>query len=443
MLLCVFYFGGARFRLGPPIGEDTLSGFVAWDVTYDMTWPYFSRSKEGTMRRRSSADLASVCAAWAVATVLAIIVVSDQTAKAQGQVPTAGAPAPNSVIPADLPKAVTDAVMKVHPNGTIDSVYKHTTTVGTVYEVWVTEAGKPALMLQLKEDGTVRTPPTVPGPDTTVLTLLGTWGGPGIGGVGPAGVDRGRTGEASVLTVRGKSYLIDAGIGVSLRLREAGFSPASPASIPTVFITHLHNDHTAGLFEVLVFHGPNVEIIGPPRTVEFVNGVIALTNIDREIRRQPLMGPANSPRSFTARDVEPGLIYQDENVKVTAFENAHYHFPEGSLAARNRSYAYRFETPHKVIVFTGDTGEQPALAKFAEGADILVSEIVTNPDPTDFHMSHEHLPPTQVGQLARDAKVKMLVLSHIVFGVTEADLAEIRKWYSGPVVLGADLQTFK
>jgi ribonuclease BN (tRNA processing enzyme) len=46
-----------------------------------------------------------------------------------------------------------------------------------------------------------------------------------------------------------------------------------------------------------------------------------------------------------------------------------------------------------------------------------------------------------VGQLARDAKIKKLVLSHLV-GADPEDIDEIRKWYAGPVVVGDDLQTF-
>jgi len=56
-------------------------------------------------------------------------------------------------------------------------------------------------------------------------------------------------------------------------------------------------------------------------------------------------------------------------------------------------------------------------------------------------MIEEHLSPTQVGQLARDAKVKQLVLSHLV-GADPEDIAEIKKWYSGPVTVGEDLQVF-
>jgi ribonuclease BN (tRNA processing enzyme) len=281
-------------------------------------------------------------------------------------------------------------------------------------------------------------PKPAPPADTTVLTLLGTQGGPGVT------VER--AGESNLLTVRGKRYLIDAGIGVSRRLAEAG---APLSSISEVFITHHHNDHTAGLFGLLTLYSntKGIEVIGPPRTVEFVNGAIALAKINWEIRaEQGGLPVAQMVAMYKARDVTPGLVYQDADVKVTAFENAHFHLT-GTPAAANRSYSYRFQTPHKVVVFTGDTGAQPTLAKFAEGADILVCEMVApsvlqGPLAGNYHMVHEHLSPTEVGQLARDAHVKKVVLSHVV-GVQDSDLAEIRKWYGGEVVLGKDLQVFE
>jgi ribonuclease BN (tRNA processing enzyme) len=281
-------------------------------------------------------------------------------------------------------------------------------------------------------------PTPKPAEDSTVLTLLGTQGGPGV--------TVRRAGEANLLTVRGKNYVIDAGVGVERRLAEAG---VPLAQVSEVFITHQHNDHTAGLFGFITLYSnrTGVEIIGPPKTVELVKGMVALAKINWDIRAE--QGGAKADQMvamFKARDVQPGLVYQDDNVKVTAFENEHFHLKDTPQAA-NKSYAYKFVTPHKTIVFTGDTGEQATLAKFAEGADILVCEMVSpeslrGPLATNFHMVHEHLSPTQVGQLARDAKVKLVVLSHVVGG-NDADLAEIRKWYPGKVVLGEDLQVYK
>jgi ribonuclease BN (tRNA processing enzyme) len=283
-------------------------------------------------------------------------------------------------------------------------------------------------------------PPPTPVVDSTVLTLIGTQGGPGV--------TIQRAGESSLLTVRGKNYLIDAGIGASRRLAEA---KVPLANLSVVFITHLHNDHTADLPGMMALYASRqhpLEIIGPPRTADFVTAVRAILRFNEEIRaEQGGASVAAAEAMYKARDVQPGLVYSDDNVKVTAKENAHFHFTAGSTASPNKSYAYRFQTPHKVVVFTGDTGQDPTLAKFAEGADILVCEMVSAKvgkaaaGPGRFHMVEEHLSPTQVGQLARDAKVKKLVLSHLV-GSDPEDIAEIKKWYPGEVVVGEDLQTF-
>jgi ribonuclease BN (tRNA processing enzyme) len=283
-------------------------------------------------------------------------------------------------------------------------------------------------------------PPAAPPADTTVLTLLGTQGGPGL--------TVRRAGESNLLTVRGKRYLIDVGIGATRRLAEAN---VTLPSLSVIFITHLHNDHTAdlpGLMAIYANRQHPLEIIGPPRTADFVTGVRAILRINEEIRaEQGGESVSDAEAMFKARDARPGLVYSDDTVKVTAKENTHFHFTAGSKASPNKSYAYRFQTPHKVVVFTGDTGEDPALAKFAEGADILVCEMVSArvgkaaAGPGRYHMVEEHLSPTQVGQLARDAKVKQLVLSHLV-GADPEDVAEIRKWYAGPVTVGEDLQVF-
>jgi ribonuclease BN (tRNA processing enzyme) len=297
-----------------------------------------------------------------------------------------------------------------------------------------------AAKAQAVAPGAVNTPAKPPA-DTTVLTLLGTQGGPGV--------TVQRAGESNLLTIRGKYYLIDAGIGVSRRLAEAG---VPLASISKIFITHQHNDHTAGLFGLMTLYSSRtgqLEIMGPPKTAEFVADAIPLMKINWDIRaEQGGLPVARMMAMFKGRDVRPGLVYSDDNVKVTAIENAHFHFKPGSIASPNKSYSYRFQTPHKVIAFTGDTGADPKLAKFFEGADILVCEMVSPAviknvaEAGRYHMIEEHLSPTQVGQLARDAKVKKLVLSHVV-GAAPEDIAEIKKWYSGEVVIGADLQKFE
>ena len=77
-------------------------------------------------------------------------------------------------------------------------------------------------------------------------------------------------------------------------------------------------------------------------------------------------------RVFFGHDVGTGLAYQDANLKVQAIENTHFAFHKPG--SDSKSYSYRFQTPDRVIVFTGDTGPSEALTEFANGADLLVAE---------------------------------------------------------------------
>jgi ribonuclease BN (tRNA processing enzyme) len=277
-------------------------------------------------------------------------------------------------------------------------------------------------------------------PTDTTLVLLGTAGGPGA--------QSDRAGIASLLSVNGKQYLIDAGYGLSQQLARAG---VAEKDVSEVFLTHLHDDHTAGLAELMTFayttRIAHLEVIGPPRTGALVDAALALLDVSAEIRRVENRIPASPREVFVARDVQPGLVYADQNVRVTAAENSHFNFKPDSAEARNRSYALRFQTPDKVIVFTGDTGVSEPVAELARGADILVAEVVTPeavasvPAAVREHMEKEHLSLAQVGQLAAKAGVKTLVLSHGP-KLNRSHLAEIRRHFSGRIVAGQDLARF-
>lgn len=290
-------------------------------------------------------------------------------------------------------------------------------------------------------------------PAVSTLTLLGTAGGPGG--------HPSRAGIASLLTVNGTHYLIDAGQAVVYQMARAGVQ----GQVPHVFLTHLHNDHTGGLFALVTFRGANLTVYGPPRTDEFVATLVAANQFNLEIRNAENEqgtsggGQANAGRAGGAaaggrgggaparqaigKVVQPGVVYSDANVTVEAIENSHFNITS-TPANRNKSYAYKVRTPDRVFVFTGDTGWSEALVKFAAGADILVAEMVSptelGPNP-NFHMTDEHLSPTQVGRLATAAKVKTVIASHVRPSLAD-DLAEIRRNFNGVAVIGEDFMKF-
>jgi ribonuclease BN (tRNA processing enzyme) len=78
-------------------------------------------------------------------------------------------------------------------------------------------------------------------------------------------------------------------------------------------------------------------------------------------------------KMFSGHDKQPGVIFQDANIKVTAVENSHFNFPPESPGhGKYKSYAPRFDTPDRSIVFTSDTGPSEAVSTLAKGADMLV-----------------------------------------------------------------------
>ena len=193
----------------------------------------------------------------------------------------------------------------------------------------------------------------------TKLITLGTAGGP---------LPRKDRAQSSTL------YLIDAGGSVTSRIVQSG---NDFRAVGKIFITHPHSDHTAGLATLLVseweyqraelidVYGGGVEAL--------VNGVIAYLTPNAEIRwaegKQRPMADV-----FKGHDVEAGVIYQDANVKVTAVENTHFKFAPGTPPyGKYKSFSYRFDTPNRSFLFTGDTGWSDEVVENSRKASMCLS----------------------------------------------------------------------
>jgi len=309
-------------------------------------------------------------------------------------------------------------------------------------------------------------PPAAPPDHSNRIILLGTRGGPAADAV--------RSESASLLVIDGTPYLIDAGSGTARRLAEAGY-PLS--RIKTIFITHHHLDHTAGLEPIISLSWigtglggrkvPPVNIYGPPATEFLVKAALNYLSVSARIFTAGIPSLPSPEGMFIGHDMAPGLIYQDEKVKVTAVENTHFgHASYGPDGKKDMSFSYRFDTPKGSVVFTGDTGPSEAVNQLAKGADILVSEAslpaagapatptaaATAPaggalaSELGEHMAREHLSPEEIGKMAAAAGVKQVVLYHLVIG-NSADAARrledgVHRYFKGPVTVGKDLLSF-
>jgi ribonuclease BN (tRNA processing enzyme) len=304
------------------------------------------------------------------------------------------------------------------------------------------------------------------GRDTEIL-FLGTAGGPPL--------HEERSEPSTVLIVDGREYLIDCGIGTMRRMLQAGIQSEQ---IKTIFFTHLHPDHALGLADVLANDflrlnmaaaGQTIDIYGPPQTKELVDSAFRYITIPFSggfTAEGRLANEIKSP--FLTHEVErDGLVYEDDRIRVTAAENAHYALMSADLRQRMKSYSYRIETPHGVVVFTGDTGPSDAVAQLARGADVLVAE-ASYRDAVDLdrfvnsmatqnhwpaarikvfraHFEFEHLDSNAVGELASKAQVKSVLLYHYD-PVDKADQVAYvngaKGHFPGPVFASADLDRY-
>ncbi|MCB2066121.1 MAG: MBL fold metallo-hydrolase [Erythrobacter sp.] len=300
---------------------------------------------------------------------------------------------------------------------------------------------------------------------TAQWITLGTSGGPAV--------QVHRSQIANALVVGDAVYLFDVGNGVQRQMAMAGLDENH---VRAVFLSHHHLDHNADLGPVLVTHwtfGQGVlPVFGPEGTSHLVLG-LADANAPTLLAGFPTGGPAKPPLRdmVSAADLpfalqEPVLVYEDENVRVSAIGVDHYQLPPSvPLDHMPDAVAYRVEAGGRTIVFTGDSGPSPRLARFMQGADLLVTEVVEAeaiaalltrtaagaPDAVRQSiiagMRRNHLEPAEIGRMAAAAGVGAVVLTHFVpspedAADREAYVRDIRSVYAGPVTMANDLDRF-
>jgi ribonuclease BN (tRNA processing enzyme) len=145
-------------------------------------------------------------------------------------------------------------------------------------------------------------------------------------------------------------------------------------------------------------------------------------------------------------EIAPGVVYRDGNVTVTAFPARHEEMVD--------SFSYRFDTPDRAIVISGDTAPTQALLDNSRGCDVLIHEAysveevrdVTRPTP-EFRRRH-HTSSVELAEIANAVKPGLLVTYHRTHAKentpAEQDVLveEIRQAYKGKVVAARDLDIF-
>ena len=238
-------------------------------------------------------------------------------------------------------------------------------------------------------------------------------------GTGTPVPDPDRSGPATVITVDDRAYLVDFGPGVIRRAEAAalrGVTAAEPGNLKVAFVTHLHSDHTAGYSDLILSGWTSgrkipLEVYGPSGLQSMTEHILQAYRVDIETRGNP-DGPMRDFGRFPdawkvhAHEIKPGVIYKDEKVMVTAFATKH----------AMESYGYRFETPDRTIVISGDTSPVEETIKACNGCDVLIHEaqpielLAKMPESIHSFVAKYHTTTEQLAELATKAKPKLLVI---------------------------------
>jgi ribonuclease BN (tRNA processing enzyme) len=274
-------------------------------------------------------------------------------------------------------------------------------------------------------------------------------------GTGTPRPDPNRFGPATVIVVDETPYLIDFGVGVIRRATAAyqrgvvalGFGAIN---IKTVFLTHLHSDHTIGYPDLILTpwvmgRKEPLEVYGPKGIGAMTENILKAYQIDIDGRLNGLSLKSTAGYKVNAHEVAPGVVYRDSNVTVTAFRVHHEEMVD--------SFGYRFDTPDRVIVISGDTTPTQSLLDHSHGCDVLIHEAYStetynqvSAQAQEYRRRH-HTSSVELAEIANEVKPSLLVIYHRsnAGGVAEsADLEdvlldEIRDLYKGRVVMGHDL----
>jgi ribonuclease BN (tRNA processing enzyme) len=242
--------------------------------------------------------------------------------------------------------------------------------------------------------------------------------------------------------------LVDAGGGSALRFGESG---AQMSQLDVILFSHFHVDHS-GDFPVLIksswFEDRKrpLPVYGPggndfmPSTVEFVYDFFGDKHGAYRYLSELLVPGEEGDYKLQPHNVvgsaKPAEVFRRGGVTAQAVRVVHGGVP---------ALAWRVEMGGKAIVFSGDTnGEGAGLPQLAANADLFVAHNAV-PEGVTGVERNLHMPPSVIGQIAGEAHVKQLVLSHRMLrtlGKESQTQAEIEKKYSGPLKFANDLDCF-
>ena len=248
-----------------------------------------------------------------------------------------------------------------------------------------------------------------------------------LGSGGPFG--KGRASAGYLLWIDGQSrIMIDAGGGTFAHFHEVG---ANVTDLQLLAISHFHPDHSAELPALLWPQNGSLTLVGPsgdrafPSVAEFLDGLFGIDGVFRVLNER-----------FQFRTIEVDInseaseILNERSVVVKSLGVPHGDVP---------TLGFRVEVGGRSIAFSSDqNGTDPRFVEFVEGVDLLVVHFAGNEDGSG--RADLHAKPSVWGEIANEAKVGRLILSHLSINQNfESNLDALKAVYSGPLTVAEDL----
>jgi ribonuclease Z len=281
-------------------------------------------------------------------------------------------------------------------------------------------------------------------------------------GTGSPLADPERAGPCTAVLAGGHFVLVDVGPG---SLREVALERLPRARLEAVLLTHFHSDHIGEIGEAALqswVAGRSVPLVvyGPPGVEQVVNGFRQAYAFDTRYRiahhgaeaMPPAAGVTEAKAIMLSEPDAMAVVFDADGLRVTAFAVDH--------APASPAYGYRFEYKGRSVVVSGDTRKSANLIRYAQGSDLLVHEALAANmiEPVTEYARAQglsrwakltadivtyHTTPEQAAEVAKEAKVRMLALTHIVpplpnFIARRMFLHGVSSAWEGRVELGRD-----
>ena len=254
-----------------------------------------------------------------------------------------------------------------------------------------------------------------------------------LGSGGPYG--DGRASAGYIVWIDGISrIMVDAGGGTFARFHESG---ARLADLSLLALSHFHPDHASEVPALLWPRGGTIRVAGPsgnnrfPSVDDFLDGLVGPEGVFRILSPRVTLDTVTVNVSAS----EPRDILTEGKVRVRGLG-----VPHGTVP----TVGYRIDVADASIAFSSDqNGTNPAFADFVRDVDVLVvhfagSENSTAADRTAT--SDLHAKPSVWGQMASDAGVGTVVLSHLSANQDlDTNILHLRSRYRGPITVAEDL----